>query len=145
MAKTGLNWTNSIYPARYFVGYIIVKDGVSDRRFDCENAPMLPLNPRRAIFFPNSFRSPFYGRSRSHVDGVIKEIQYAISSWDEKNQIYGVQKFNHRFRRAVIMMLRDGGYILEPAAPATKLFAEYKLNALSEQFSSPMPCVQFIA
>lgn len=135
-----------MYPPRYFVGWLVLANGIRISRVDFDNALMVPMTLRRALIFPGTWDSAFYA-TRTGLCGVVREIQYAISALDAKTLRPQIEKFKHPFKTNV-NLYRDNDHLViaMPRGDRSPLFITEPLhNVLDHAQGSRVPVIQFIA
>lgn len=140
-------WQQTVYPPRYYVGFLVVRRGRAAEQIDLIDAPLLPLDAHTAALFCGTRDSCYYSARFTPRPLVLLEIQYAISVLDPARGRVRVEKFNHRFER-------EGDTVVETTGGLTRLrtksgrplYRSYRLDEVLDHLDGHRrPVLQFIA
>ena len=101
-------WQQSVFPPRYFLGFLVVERGRQAQRIDFIDAPIIPLNAHVAAVFSAVRGGTYYSAHAVRRPLRVLEIQYAISILNPKRGTVQVEKFNHPFETPTLFGMLDG-------------------------------------
>ncbi len=144
-------WRQTVYPPRYFCGFLVVQ-GLRTRRsnpklerIELIDAPIIPLSPTVAAIFFGERGGCYYSRIGTEKTKIVHEIQYAISVMDGES--VRVEKFNHAFEdpRNVRCAYREGIQMIYTHG-RMPLYKEFPISEIFDGFRGvARPVLQFIA
>lgn len=138
-------WSQTVYPPRYFLGFLTVQRGARAQRIDFIDAPIIPLNAHCAAVFSAGRGSAFYSAHVTRRPMRVLEIQYAISVLNAKRGTVQVEKFNHPFETPTLFGPLDGLTCLY-TEDGSALYDTYRLGDVLDNYRGERRRVlQFIA
>jgi len=146
------SWKNrTVYPPRYFAGFVSVKRKGRPIKVEFFNAPIIPISAFEARIYCGAPGSAFY------EDGVqefadlnnleVVEIQYAISVYDAAKGGYTVERFNHPFKGDKnTRLFFEGDHLAIRTINGDPVYGKYKANRILDDVTQcDVPVTQFIS
>jgi hypothetical protein len=146
------SWKNrTVYPPRYFAGFIVVKRKGKPFKVEFFNAPIIPISPYEARIYCGAPGSCFYEDACQEFEDLnnveVLEIQYAISVYDAAKKGYTVERFNHPFKGDNNTKLYfEGDHLSIRTTNGDPVYGRYKVNRILDDVTNcEVPVTQFIS